>query len=111
MEFSNFQGVRLSFKAVPTKTILLKTQINLDDLESMKNFESNKLQKAEQNYQTMGRCTDVLGCKIKGIKDGLWRGGFSSYSWDWTRVVKIQGWDYIVNLETIVSFLGYYGEK
>ena len=111
MEFSNFRGVRLGFKGVPTATILLKTQINLDDLESMQNFEFTraykKLNKATKQWEDV---TDVLGCKIKGVRTVY--GGEASvpYSEDWTRVVKIEGCDYMVDAETIMNFLGHYGE-
>ena len=111
MDFSNFRGVRLGFKGVPTATILLKTQINLDDLEHVQNFEFTR------NYKKLNKSTKLwddvvgtLGCKIKGVRTV--RGGEASvpYSEDWTRVVKIEGCDYMVDADTIINFLGHYGE-
>ena len=111
MEFSNFRGVRLGFKGVPTATILLKQQINLDDLEHVQNFEFERVyKKLDKKTKEYYEVKDVLGCKIKGVRTV--HGGEASvpYSEDWTRVVKIEGCDYMIDSETLIDFLGHYGE-
>jgi hypothetical protein len=111
MDFNNFRGVRLGFKGVPTATILLKEQINLDDLEHIQDFEFERIyKKMDKKTKQYNEVRDVLGCKIKGVRTVY--GGEASvpYSEDWTRVVKIEGCDYMVESKTLIDFLGNYGE-
>ena len=53
---------------------------------------------------------DVLACKIGGLRTVIGGEATSSYSDDWTRVIKIEGCDYRVPENMILTWLRQYGE-
>ena len=103
--FSNFRGCKLEFKSCPTATFVLKEQINIDDLESVKDFTFKR------SYTKQGQLVeDILEGRVKGVRTVMGSEATASYSEDWTRVVKIEGCDYRVPVETIIKWLNLYGE-
>ena len=103
--FSNFRGLRFGFKGVPVVTIMLKEPINIDDLESIQYFEFSR------TYLKQGKeVVDVLACKIRGLRTVTGGEATSSYSDNWTRVIKIEGCDYRVPENMILAWLRQYGE-
>ena len=103
--FSNFRGVRFGYKGVPIVTIMLKNPINIDDFASFQFFSFTR------SYLKGGKqIKDVLACKIRGVRTVTGGEATASYSEDWTRVVKIEGCDYRVSKEMILSWLSFYGE-
>ena len=106
---SNVRGVRFGFKNVPTVVIMLKEPINIDDLESIQEFDFKR------RYTIKDRRTgeekqmeDTIGCKIRGVRTVTGSEASIPYSEDWRRVVKIEGCDYRVEESTIISFLENY---
>ena len=103
--FSNFRGVRFGFKGVPIVTIMLKNPVNIDNFAPFQFFSFTR------SYLKGGnQIEDVLACKIKGVRAVTGGEATASYNKDWTRVVKIEGCDYRVSEEMILSWLGLYGE-
>ena len=103
--FSNFRGCKLGFKTCPTATFMLKEQINIDDLESVKDFSFKRC------YMKQGqRVEDVLEGRVRGVRTVTGSEATASYSEEWTRVVKVEGCDYRVEAEMILKWLGKYGE-
>ena len=103
--FSNFRGIRTGFRKVPTITFMLKQPINIDEMESFQNFDYiRKYVKAGKEVE------DVLQCKIRGVRTVTGDEATARYSENWTRVVKIEGCDYRVPIETIMKWLENYGE-
>ena len=103
--FSNFRGVRFGYKGVPVATIMLKNPVNIDDFASFQFFSFTR------SYLKGGKqVEDILACKIRGVRTVTGGEATASYSEDWRRVVKIEGCDYRVSKEMILSWLGLYGE-
>lgn len=103
--FSNFRGIRTGFRNTPTVTFMLKKPINIDTMESFQNFDYvRKYVKAGKEVE------DVLQCKIRGVRTVTGDDATASYSENWTRVVKIEGCDYRVPIDTILRWLENYGE-
>ena len=103
--FSNFRGIRLGFKTSPTVTFMLKQPVNIDDFASFQNFTFTR------SYSKGGnQVEDVLACKIRGVRTVTGDKATATYSEEWTRVVKIEGCDYKISEEMILSWLGTYGE-
>ena len=102
--FSNFRGVRLGYKTSPTVTFMLKQPINIDDFASFQNFTFCR------SYIKGGQSVkDVLECKIRGVRTVSGDEATASYSDEWTRVVKIEGCDYKITEDMILSWLAAYG--
>ena len=54
--------------------------------------------------------TSTIGCKIRGVRTVTGADSTPSYSEDWTRMVKIEGCDYKITEEMLLSWLAEYGE-
>ena len=103
--FSNFRGCKTGFKGCPTVTFMLKEQINIDDLESVREFSFKR------SYTKQGKLVeDVLEGIVRGVRTVSGSEATASYSEDWTRVVKVEGCDYRIEAEMILKWLGKYGE-
>ena len=103
--FSNFRGVRFGFKGVLVVTFMLKEPINIDDLASFQDFSFVR------QYKEGGEDkTSTIGCKIRGVRTVTGADSTPSYSEDWTRMVKIEGCDYKITEEMLLSWLAEYGE-
>jgi hypothetical protein len=61
--FSNFRGCKLGFKGCPTVVFMLKEQINIDDLESVKDFSVKR-----SNTKQGQLVEDVLEGRVKGVR-------------------------------------------
>ncbi len=104
--FSNFRGARTGYKACPTATFMLKKAINIDDLASFQNFSFERRYTKADGTPVI----DVLKGKLKGVRTITGGDETPSFSDEWTRIVKIEGCDYRVSGETILEWLGHYGE-
>ena len=103
--FSNFRGLRFGYKGVPIVTFMLKSPVNIDDFASFQFFSFTR------SYLKSGKQTeDVLGCKIRGVRTVAGNETIPGHGEDWTRVVKVEGCDYRVSKEMIVTWLSLYGE-
>jgi len=103
--FSNFRGVRFGYKGVPVATIMLKNPVNIDDFASFQFFSFTR------SYLKGGKqIEDILACKIRGVRTVTGGEATASYSEEWKRVVKIEGCDYRVSKDMILSWLSLYGE-
>ena len=108
---SNFRGVRLGFKNVPTVVIMLKEPVNIDDLESIQEFDfKRKYTIKDKRTGEENQMEDTIGCKIRGVRTVTGSEASIPYSENWRRVIKIEGCDYRVEESTIISFLEHYGE-
>lgn len=95
----------MGFKICPTVTFMLKQPINIDDFESFQNFTFNRTY-----FKGGERVEDLLACKIRGVRTVSGDEASASYSDEWTRVVKIEGCDYKISEDMILSWLASYGE-
>ena len=99
--FSNFRGCKTGFKGYPTVTFMLKEQINIDDLESVREFSFKR------SYTKQGKLVeDVLEGIVRGVRTVSGSEATASYSEDWTRVIKVEGCDYRIEAEMILKWLG-----
>ena len=84
---------------------MLKQPINIDDFASFQNFTFNR------RYVKGGeQVEDVMACKIRGVRTVSGDEASASYSDEWTRVVKIEGCDYKISEDMILSWLTPYGD-
>ena len=105
-DFRNFDGVRFGFKGIPLVIFKLKTPINVDELLCVQFFEFSR------NYKRQGKdCTDIIKCKIRGLRAKQDSGPVFSDSYvdDGVRIVKIEGCDYRVPEQEILAWLELYG--
>ena len=106
-DHENFDGARVGFKGKLIATIKLITPINIDELSDTEFFEFTR------TTSIRGKKTDeVIGCKIKGVR---WQpntvSAFENPKPDDDRtIVKIEGCDYQVPEEQILTWLSHYGE-
>ena len=64
----------------------------------------------ERHYKEGGvDKTSTIGCKIRGVRTVTGADSTPSYSEDWTRMVKIEGCDYKITEEMLLSWLAEYG--
>ena len=106
-DHENFDGARVGFKGKLVATIKLITPINIDELSDVEYFEFNRTTSI-RGKQTQ----EVIGCKIKGVR---WQPNTvsafeNSKPEDNSTVVKIEGCDYQVPEEQIITWLSHYGE-
>ena len=106
-DHDNFDGARVGFRGKLVATIKLITPINIDELSDVEYFEFNRTTSI-RGKQTQ----EVIGCKIKGVR---WQpntvSAFPNPTPDDERtVVKIEGCDYQVPEEQIITWLSHYGE-
>ena len=110
-DFSNFDGVRFAFRGVPVVVFKLKTAINVDELIGIQNFEFKRTSTRQGKVHH-----DTIGCKIKGLRDQTrhpqapTRPESGGHLDDGTREVKIFGCEYRVTKQSLMDFLGHYGE-
>ena len=106
-DHENFDGARVGFKGKLVATIKLIEPINIDDLADVEFFEFTR------TSSIRGKQTEeLIGCKIKGVR---WQpntvSAFETPKPDDERtVVKLEGCDYQVPEEQILTWLSHYGE-
>jgi hypothetical protein len=106
-DHENFDGARVGFKGKLVATIKLIEPINIDDLADVEFFEFTR------TSSVRGKQTEeLIGCKIKGVR---WQpntvSAFETPKPDDERtVVKLEGCDYQVPEEQILTWLSHYGE-
>ena len=106
-DHENFDGARIGFKGKLIATVKLINPINIDELSDVEFFEFTR------TSSIRGKKTEeVIGCKIKGIR---WQpntvSAFENPKPDDGRtLVKIEGCDYQVPEEHILTWLSHYGE-
>ena len=99
--------MRFGYRGVPTVTFRLKTPIKIDQLLCVEFFDFDR------KYTMDGEvCTDVIGCKIRGLKppptthsnmdEELLEEG--------VKIVKVEGCEYRISEEEIIAWLSLYGE-
>ena len=112
-DFDNFEGFRFGHKGVPVITLILKSAINVDELLPIQYFEY--LRKSSRQGRSH---TDVISCKIRGLRANPGpganvnrndQGTTNTQQDDGTRTVSIEGCEYRVPKEALVSFLSCYG--
>ena len=106
-DLKNFDGVRISFKGKLVLTFKLKTAVDVDDFIDIQFF----------NYTRTGTrrgkpFEDVIGCKIRGIcpKQTVKNSFAATDIAEGNTVVSIEGCEYRVSEDTILSWLSLYGE-
>jgi hypothetical protein len=114
-DFTNFDGVRLSYKAGPALVFKLKTAINVDELIGIQYF------KFQRKSTRQGRLyMDTVGCKIRGLRVPSMNADNQQMSSgtnrknrpdqdDGTRTVRIEGCEYRIPKETLIRVLSFYG--
>ena len=85
---------------------MLKKAINIDDLASFQNFTFERKYKKSDGTDVV----DVFRGKLKGVRTVHGGEATSSFTDEWTRIVKVEGCDYRVSAEVILEWLGLYGE-
>ena len=96
--FSNFRGVRLGYKGIPTATFMLKKAINIDDLAPFQDFSYERRYKKGDGTEVVDK---IVG-KLRGARTVTGGEATASFSDEWTRIVKIEGCDYRVSNEMIL---------
>ena len=106
-DFTNFDGVRFGFKGMPIAVFKLKTAINVDELLCVQYFEFKRAGTRMGRYYE-----DIIGCKIRGLRSRQTVGDslVDTGSDDGTRIVKVEGCEYRITKEQILSWLELYGE-
>jgi hypothetical protein len=104
---SNFDGARVGYRGRLIATIKLIEPINIDELSPVEHFEFKRTSTFNGSVRE-----EVIGCKIRGIR---WQPNTVSAFEnpkveDGTTVVKIEGCDYMVPEEQIMTWLSHYGE-
>ena len=100
-------GLRFGYSTYPLIKFKLKEQIDVDALHRVEHFNF------ERHYTANGRAmTDILACKIKGIRTPGNEGEFHEPDSDPNiRWVKIEWADYGLTEEQIVAWMEVFGEK
>ena len=103
----NFDGVRVNFKGKLIVTFKLIQPINIDELESVENFDFTRV-----SWANGKKFEDVIACKVKGIRyRPATAGPFDNEKInDGQRVVKIEGCEYRVPEDEILGWLSLYGD-
>jgi hypothetical protein len=112
-DFQNFEGFRFGHKGVSVITLILQSAINVDELLPIQYF--GYLRKSSRQGRSH---TDVISCKIRGLRANPGpranvnrndQGTTNTQQDDGTRTVSIEGCEYRVPKEVLVSFLSCYG--
>ena len=106
-DHENFDGARVGYRGKLIATIKLINPINIDTLSAVEYFEFVR----SSTYNGKVK-EEVIGCKIRGIR---WQANTVSAFEnpphdDGTTVIKIEGCDYLVPEEQIMTWLSHYGE-
>ena len=106
-DHENFDGARVGFKGKLVATIKLINPINIDTLSDTEYFEFTRT-----TFIRGKKTEEIIGCKIKGVR---WQpntvSAFENPKHDDERtLVKIEGCEYQVPEEIILSWLSHYGE-
>ena len=109
--FDNFDGVRLGYKKCPTITFKLNSAINVDELYPLQFFEFKRKSVVNGRY-----VFDTISCRIRGLRppqrtpSNTVEHSREPRMDDGTRTVTIEGCEYRVSKDALVSFLSCYGE-
>ena len=102
---SMIHGLSFAFSDYPIVKFKLKHQINIDSLKPMEFFEFNR------SYRVNGmQKSDVLQCKIKGIRENYSDQAEQGDSDPDVRWVKIEWCDYSMEENEILAWLELFGE-
>ena len=106
-DHGNFDGARVGFKGKLIATIKLIEPIDIDSLSAVEHFEFKRTSTFNGQVKE-----ELIGCKIRGIR---WQPNTVSAfenpkEDDGSTVVKIEGCDYMVPEEQIMTWLAHYGE-
>ena len=106
-DHQNFDGARVGYKGRLVATIKLINPIDIDSLIDVEHFKFARTSTFNGKVKE-----EVIGCKIRGIR---WQPNTVSAfenpkQDDGTTVVKIEGCDYQVPEEQIITWLSHYGE-
>jgi hypothetical protein len=106
-DHENFDGARTGFKGKLIATIKLINPINIDELADVEFFEFTRKTSIRGKQSE-----EVIGCKIRGVR--LQPNTVSAFEKpdpeDERTVVKIEGCDYQIPEEQIITWLSHYGE-
>ena len=107
VDFSNFDGVRFTWKNMPVVVFKLKTAINVDELLPVQFFQFKR--KSSRQGKTH---VDVIGCKIRGLRNPVDTSGPRQTRTfdDGSRLLKIDGCEYRVKENQLSQFLSFFGE-
>ena len=110
LDIQLLHGIRFAFSTYPVVKFKLKEQIDVDrNLQHMEYFNF------ERRYTVKGvERSDILGCKIKGLRTGS--GNINSDSGEPDpdpniRWVKIEWVDYAIEENQILDWLNHFGEQ
>ncbi len=112
VDFENFDGLRFGFKGCPVVVFKLIKAINVDELLPFQNFEFRRTSTRRGVAHA-----DIFSCKIRGLRppsslpqNYVPPGSQEDHIDDGTRNITIEGCEYRVTKEALITFLSSYGE-